>query len=141
MSINIIVVGGNVGKDPEVFHTQAGNTKLSFSLATSERWKDKSGEQMEETQWHNVVIWGNQATYFADKISKGMKVVVTGKMTYRKWQAEDGQARSMPEVAARNIEIPGLPGAGGGGGGGGYQNSNQGAPPPAPGGDEDDLPF
>ena len=99
-SLNKSIIIGHLGKDPEVRTMQNGNRAMSFSVATSETWKDKaSGERKERTEWHNIVIV-NQATIgFAEgALHKGSLVYVEGKLQTRKWQAKDGTDRYTTEI-------------------------------------------
>lgn len=100
--INKVILIGNLGKDPELKQLQGGQSVCSFSLATSESYKDKQGEWQEKTEWHNVTCWGLLAER-ADKLSKGEKVYIEGKITTRKWQDKDGNDRYSTEIVANSI--------------------------------------
>lgn len=99
-SLNKAMIIGNVGKDPEIKYTQDGTAKASFSLATSESWKDKNtGEKKEITDWHNIVLWGKVAEICAQYVKKGSKVYIEGKSKTRKWQdKETGQDKYITEI-------------------------------------------
>jgi single-strand DNA-binding protein len=99
-SVNRAVLIGRAGKDPEVRNTQSGGKVVSFSLATSESWKDRqSGERKQETQWHNVVIFDTRLADVAEKfIKKGSHVYVEGTIKNRKWTTKDGQDRYVTEI-------------------------------------------
>lgn len=103
-SVNRAIVVGNLGKDPEVNTSQGGNKIVSFSLATSDRWTDKSsGEKKERTEWHRVVIFGagenDGLAGVAEKfLKKGSKVYVSGKMQTRKWTDQGGVERYTTEI-------------------------------------------
>ena len=99
-SVNKAILVGNLGKDPEVKSFQNGGKVASFSLATSERWKDKStGEQKERTEWHNVTLSGEGLVGVAERyLKKGSKVYIEGSLRTRKWQDRDGQDRYTTEV-------------------------------------------
>ncbi|MCV9960788.1 single-stranded DNA-binding protein [Pararhizobium sp. BT-229] len=99
-SLNKVQLIGNLGSDPEIRRTQGGNPVASFSIATSETWRDRnSGERKEKTEWHNVVIWNEGLCKVAEQyLKKGSKVFVEGKMQTRKWQDKDGNDRHSTEV-------------------------------------------
>jgi single-strand DNA-binding protein len=99
-SLNKVMLIGNLGKDPEIRNTQAGDPIANFSVATSESWKDKqSGEKKEKTEWHNVVVFNpSLAKICGDYLKKGSKVYVEGAMKTRKWTDKDGNDRYSTEV-------------------------------------------
>lgn len=99
-SLNKVTLIGNVGRDPEIRRTQNGDAVVSFSLATSESWRDKAtGERKEKSEWHNVVIWNEHIGKVAEQyVKKGSKVYVEGQMQTRKWQDKDGIDRYSTEV-------------------------------------------
>lgn len=105
-SVNKVVLLGNVGKDPEVRSTQSGGQFCNFSIATSEKWKDKnSGEQRENTQWHNVVVFNdNLVTIIQKYIKKGSKIYVEGQLQTRKWQDQSGADRWSTEVVLKGFD-------------------------------------
>ena len=88
MSVNIVSLIGRVGKDPEVRHLDSGNTVANFSLATTETYKDKSGDKKEETQWHNCVAWGKTAEVAEKYVHKGDQLYVSGKLVYEQYEKE-----------------------------------------------------
>ena len=100
-SVNKVILVGNVGKDPEVKTFQNGGKIVEFSIATSERWNDKqSGEKKEKTEWHRVVVSGENLARVAENyIRKGSKVCVEGKLQTREWQDQAGQKRFTTEIA------------------------------------------
>lgn len=102
-SLNKVQLIGNLGKDPESRTMQNGGKVVSFSVATSESWKDKnSGERQERTQWHSVVIFNEQIGGVAEKyLKKGSKVYVEGQLETRKWQDKDGNEKYTTEVVLR----------------------------------------
>ena len=144
MSLNRVSVIGNLGKDPEVSYTQAGTARARFSVATSERYRDRtSGEDREETEWHNVVVWGKQAEVCGKHLTKGRQVYVEGKLRTRSWDDEKtGQKRYMTEVIANHvIFLGGLRGERGSttdGNAEGEPNGNVGGTPQA---GDSDIPF
>jgi single-strand DNA-binding protein len=99
-SVNKVILIGRLGKDPEARHTNSGALVVSFSLATSETWRDKtSGERMERTEWHNVVIFNEPLGKIAEQyLKKGAAVYVEGKMRTREYTDRDGNARKSTEV-------------------------------------------
>lgn len=102
--VNEVTLIGNLGKDPETRAFDGGKV-LSFSVATTENWKDKnSGEWQQKTEWHNVSVFGGSVDYLADKLKKGMRVYVSGKITTRKWQDKSGQDRYTTSISARTVK-------------------------------------
>ncbi len=126
-SLNKVMLIGNLGKDPEVRSFQNGGKVCSFSLATSESWKDKtSGERREKTDWHNISIFNENLVRIAEQyLKKGSKVYLEGALQTRKWQDQSGNDRYTTEVVLQNfngtmvlLDGRGEGGSGGGGGGG-----------------------
>lgn len=98
-SLNQVSLIGRLGKDPEVRHTQGGKPIANFSLATSEAWKDKSGEKQERTEWHNIVIFNEGLASVVERyLHKGSQVYVQGQLRTRKWEDKDGATRYTTEV-------------------------------------------
>lgn len=104
-SVNKVILLGNVGKDPEIRNTQDGRPIANFSIATSERWRDKaSGEQKEKTEWHNVVVFNeNIAKVVEQYVKKGAKIYVEGQMQTRKWE-KDGVTHYSTEVVLKGFK-------------------------------------
>ena len=102
-SINKVIVLGNLGKDPEVRYSSAGDACANFSVATSEKWTDKNGEKKESTQWHNIVAWKKLAENCAQYLHKGSKVYVEGKLQTRKYTDKNGVDRWATEIIARDV--------------------------------------
>jgi single-strand DNA-binding protein len=98
---------GNIGKDPEIKTLQNGRKFVSFSLATSKRYRDNNGEQKEETQWHNIVIWGKNAETFENLgIGKGTQLYIEGEITNRSWTDQTtGQKRYTTEINVSSFQI------------------------------------
>lgn len=96
---------GNLGGDPEVRHLENGAAVAKFSLATNERYKDKSGEYQTITEWHDIIMWRGLAELAERLLTKGKMVYVEGKLTTRKWQDQQGQNRRTTEVVANNFQI------------------------------------
>ena len=123
--VNKVILVGNLGKDPESRSFANGGKVVSFSVATSENWKDKgSGERKEKTEWHNVSIFSEGLAGIAERyLKKGSKVYLEGQLETRKWQDQSGNDRYTTDVVLRqfNSSLVLLDARGeGGGGGGGY---------------------
>lgn len=103
MSINLVILSGNLGKDADLRMTNGGTAKLTFSMATKERYKGKNGEQQEKTNWHNVVVWGQRAEKIHRLLVKGLLVTVQGKLETRSYEDKDGTKRYVTEVKADEI--------------------------------------
>lgn len=119
-SLNRVMLIGNVGQKPEIRSTQGGGRIANFSLATSERWKDRaSGEQKERTEWHRIVVFNEHLVPIVERyVDKGSKLMVEGKLQTRKWTGQDNIERYSTEIvlAAFGGQILLLDRAGGGGG-------------------------
>jgi len=96
--INKVILVGNLGKDPEIRYTSDGKPIANLTLATSETWKDKQGQQQEKTDWHRIVIFGKVAEIAGEYLRKGSQVYIEGKLQTRKWQDQSGQDRYTTEV-------------------------------------------
>ena len=127
-SLNKVMLIGNLGADPEVRSFQNGGRVCNLRIATSEQWKDKSGERQERTEWHTVAVFQEPAINFAEQyLRKGSKVYVEGQLQTRKWQDQQGNDRYTTEIAIRPFsgQLTSLDSPGGGvqrGGGGGDWN-------------------
>ncbi|MCI5158493.1 MAG: single-stranded DNA-binding protein [Candidatus Electrothrix sp. AUS1_2] len=131
--INKVILIGNLGADPELKYTQSGVPVATLSVATNERWKDKDGQQQEQTEWHRVIAWRQLAEICNQYLHKGSKVYVEGKLQTRKWQDPNGNDRYTTEIIARDIQFLTPKGESGGyGGSGGYDPGPE--PPPSSGG-------
>lgn len=118
MSINKVILVGNLGKDPELRYTASGVPVATFSLATSERYKDKSGDMQDKTEWHNIVAWRQLAEICGKYLHKGKQVYIEGKIQTRKYQDRDGNDRYITEIVADQMQMLGSRGEEGGGGAG-----------------------
>ncbi len=146
--INKVILIGNLGRDPETRYSQGGSPVTSFSVATSENWRDRqTGESQERTEWHNVVCFGRLAEIAGEYLRKGSKVYIEGSLRTSSWE-QDGQKRYRTEVMARDMQM--LDGRGGGGGGMDNQaptgfeprgSSNNAPTLPADDDFDDDIPF
>lgn len=105
--LNRATLIGNIGKDPEIKTLQNGRKFVSFSLATSKRYRDNNGEQKEDTQWHNIVIWGKTAETFENiGIVKGTQLYIEGEITNRSWTDQTtGQKRYTTEINVSSFQI------------------------------------
>ncbi|MEM9572175.1 MAG: single-stranded DNA-binding protein [Pseudomonadota bacterium] len=137
-SVNKVILVGNVGQDPEVRQFQNGGQVCSFSLATSENWKDKNtGERREKTEWHRISVFSEGLIRVVQSyVKKGSKLYIEGQLETRKWQDQNGQDRYSTEVVLRGFgaTLTMLDSRNGGGGGGyaqdsvAYGNQGQGGP-------------
>lgn len=106
-SVNKVIIVGNLGKDPEMKFMPNGKAACNFSVATTDKWKDKSGEQQERTEWHRIATFDKLAEICGEYLKKGSQVYVEGKLTTRKWQDKDGQDRYTTEVIADRMQMLG----------------------------------
>ena len=141
MSVNKVILVGNLGKDPEVRFTNSGSAVARLSVATSEVWNDRDGNRQERTEWHNVVVWGKQGESCGQYLAKGRQVYVEGSIRSRSYDDKSGNKRYVTEVVAQRVHFRG--------GGGATGLAKQAEPPPADeaqsgGGQppiDDDVPF
>jgi single-strand DNA-binding protein len=153
--VNKVILIGNLGRDPEVRSTPSGQSVASFTLATSRRWKDKNGQRQEQTEWHQIVVWGKQAEIAGQYLTKGKQIFLEGRLQTRSWDdRQTGEKRYRTEVVCDNFQMLGSRGGGGGGdfeqggampgGGGGGGSFDEGGFGGGGGGgdlDDDDIPF
>lgn len=111
-SINKVILIGNLGNDPEVRFTPGGQAVANFNIATNERWKDKSGQPQERTEWHRIVVWGRLAELCRDYLAKGRRVYIEGRLQTRKWEDKQGQTRYTTEIVAQVLQFLDSAGAG-----------------------------
>jgi single-strand DNA-binding protein len=164
-SVNKVILVGNLGRDPETRYTTGGEAVANISVATTDSWKDKSGEKQERTEWHRVAFFGKLAEIAGEYLKKGSQVYVEGRLQTRKWQDKDGQDKYTTEIIADRMQMLGSRGGGGasamgeppsdgergsgggsrpaGGGGGGGKSSGGGASGAKKNVDDldDDIPF
>lgn len=138
--INKVILLGNLGRDPEIQNFENGVKKASFSLATSETYKNKDGNKTTQTEWHNIVLWRGLAEIAEKYLVKGKQVYLEGKIRTRTWEDKEGKKRYTTEIIADNLLLLG----------GGREHAQGDMPPheeenihytepqPAP---DDDLPF
>ena len=150
--INKVILVGNLGNDPETRYAQSGSAITTISVATTENWKDKNGEQQERTEWHRVKFFGRLAEIAGDYLRKGSQVYIEGSLRTDKYTDKNGVERYTTDIIANEMQM--LGGKGGGeGGGGNYERGSRpapaqrrepaargSAPAPAAGG-FDDVPF
>ena len=103
-SLNKVFLIGNLGRDPEMRATQSGMSVANFTMATTEKWKDKAGQLQEKTEWHRIVVWGAQASFCERYLKKGRQVFVEGTLQTREWNDRDGNKRQTTEVKALRIQ-------------------------------------
>jgi single-strand DNA-binding protein len=161
-SVNKVILIGNLGKDPETRYLPSGDAVTNISVATTDTWKDKSGEKQEHTEWHRVAFFGKVAEIAGEYLKKGSPVYVEGRIRTRKWQDKEGNDKYSTEIVADRMQLLGgrggggepmmrepsaASGGGGGGGGGGSAGGGAGAKaaPARKGGGfdemDDDIPF
>jgi single-strand DNA-binding protein len=139
MSVNKIILIGNLGRDPEVRATASGLSVCDFSLATTERYQGRDGQNHEQTEWHNIVVWGKQADLCGQYLKKGRQIYVEGRITNREYEARDGSGkRQRTEIVAQRVQFLGGRPAVGADNGIADFNSGTEALPPA---EDDDIPF
>jgi len=103
--MNLVILIGHLGQEPEVKYTQDGTAVANFSIATNEKWKDKqTGEQREKTEWHRIVVWRRLAEICGEYLSKGQLVSITGKLQTRSWE-KDGVTRYVTEIVANDMKM------------------------------------
>jgi single-strand DNA-binding protein len=118
-SVNKVILVGNLGRDAELKFTPSGFPISSFSLATTDRRKDKDNNWQEKTEWHRIKLLGKQAESLQDYLKKGKQIYVEGRLETRSWDDKDGQKKYMTEIIADRIQLLGGRGDGSGGGRGG----------------------
>tara|TARA_Y100000992_G_C21109083_1_gene416383 strand:+ start:169 stop:576 length:408 start_codon:yes stop_codon:yes gene_type:complete len=107
--VNKVILLGNLGKDPEVRRLDDGRGVANFSLATSETYKNKSGEKVTNTEWHNIVLWSPLADIAENYLKKGSQVYIEGKIANRSYEDKDGVKKYISEVVGREITLLGRP--------------------------------
>jgi len=118
MAINKAILVGNLGKDPELRYTASGQAVATFSLATTEKFKNKGGEQQERTEWHNIVAWGPLAEICGKYLVKGKQIYVEGRIQSRTYDDREGNKRYITEIVISDMQmLGGRPSEEGGSGG------------------------
>ncbi len=148
--VNKVMLVGNLGRDPESRSLPSGQPVVNFSLATSRRYKDRDGNRKDETEWHNIVVFGKQAEIAAQYLTKGKQIFLEGRIQTRSWEDKDDKTKKhyRTEIICENFQMLGSKGDGGGGrgaaaaggaGGAGAEASYSGAESSDFG--DDDIPF
>jgi single-strand DNA-binding protein len=128
-SVNKVILVGNLGRDPEMRYMPSGDAIASFSVATTDTWKDKNGQKQERTEWHRISMFGKLAEIAGEYLKKGSSVYIEGRLQTRKWQDKEGNERQTTEIVADRMQMLG----GRSGGGNAYEfvdDMDQSAPPP-----------
>ncbi|MBD3216799.1 MAG: single-stranded DNA-binding protein [candidate division Zixibacteria bacterium] len=128
-SVNKAILIGNLGRDPELRYTPSGKAVASFSIATTEKWRDQNGEMQESTEWHNIVLWGRQAEIAKEYLAKGRPVYIEGRIQTRSYEDKNGVKKYMTEIVGQRMQFLGSRG----------DTSSDYTPPPPP--KDDDAPF
>ena len=147
--VNKVILVGNLGKDPEVRHLENGTAVANFPIATSESYKDKQGNRVDQTEWHNIVVWRKLAEIAESYLKKGSQIYLEGKLRTRSWEDPQGNKRYTTEVVADTFTMLGRKDDNNQGGGNTGANAyNQPANTPSTSNaannsvqEEDDLPF
>ena len=103
--VNKVILVGNLGKDPEVRHLEGGAVVANFPLATTESYKDKTGQRNEQTEWHNIVVWRGLAEIAEKYLKKGMTIYIEGKLRTRSWDDKEGHKRYTTEIVGDTFTI------------------------------------
>jgi len=111
-SVNKVILIGNLGADPETRYLPSGDAVTNIRIATTDTWKDKSGEKQEHTEWHRVAFFGKTAEIAGEYLKKGSPVYVEGRIRTRKWQDKEGQERYSTEIVADRMQLLGARGGG-----------------------------
>ncbi len=149
-SVNKVILIGNLGRDPEIRYLPSGDAVANLRIATTDKFKDRNGEQQEVTEWHSVAFFGKQAEICGQYLKKGSQIYVEGSLRTRKWQDKDGNDRYTTEIRGDRMQMLGSRGGGGGGGAADFDSPPpDNAPRGKPGGSgaggfsdmDDDIPF
>ncbi len=143
MSVNKVILLGNLGKDPDLRYTPSGKAVATFSLATNERWTSQDGQKQENTTWHNIVAWGKQAETMKEYLAKGQQVYIEGRIANRSYEDKEGNKKYVSEVVVQQFSFIGSKGSSGNGGGetAAAESTAETAPDAGSGQSDDDLPF
>ncbi len=107
MSVNKVILVGNLGRDPETKYTSSGQAVCKFSLATSETYKDRNGERQKRTEWHRIVVWAKLAEIAQQYLKKGSQIYLEGRIQSSEWTDKEGQKRTNHEIVATNFRMLG----------------------------------
>lgn len=106
-SVNKVILVGNLGRDPEMRYMPSGDALASFSIATTDNWKDKNGQKQERTEWHRISMFGKLAEIAGEYLKKGSSVYIEGRLQTRKWQDKEGNERQTTEIVADRMQMLG----------------------------------
>jgi single-strand DNA-binding protein len=107
-SVNKVILIGRLGRDPELKYTPSGAPVCNFSLATDSAWKDKTGEQKQQTEWHKIITWGKLAEICSQYLTKGKQIYIEGSIRSRQWDdKQTGQKRTAYEIVAQRMQMLG----------------------------------
>ena len=107
MSVNLVILVGNLGKDPVVSFTASGKAVAKFPLATSEVWNDAEDSRQERTEWHNIIVWGKQAESCGQYLAKGRQVYIEGQIRTRSYDDKEGVKKYITEITAQRVQFLG----------------------------------
>ena len=138
-SLNKVQLIGNLGQDPTVRYTKAGQAVASFSIATSEKYTNKAGEKVETTEWHRIVAWGKLGEICGEYLSKRKQVYIEGRLQTREWEDKDGGTKQTTEIVASTMTMLGQVGSQGAGPG--DSSSDSGASDSGDELEDEDIPF
>jgi single-strand DNA-binding protein len=110
VSVNRVILIGNLGRDPELRYTPSGQPVAKFPIATSEKWKDKDGQLQQRTDWHNIVAWGRQAEVCKEYLKKGSPIYIEGRIQSRSYDDKDGNRKYITEIVVNRIQMLGKKG-------------------------------
>jgi single-strand DNA-binding protein len=105
MNVNKVLLVGRLTRDPEIRTTATGQTVASISMATNRFWKDKNGQRQDQTEYHNVVLWGRLGEIAGQYLTKGQEAFIEGRMQTRKYTAKDGTEKRITEIVAENMQL------------------------------------
>lgn len=104
-SVNKVIILGNLGRDPELKYMPSGDAVCNFSIATTDTWKDRDGNQQEKTEWHNIVAFKRLAEICGEYLKKGKQVYIEGKLQTRSWEDKDGVKKYTTEIVANQMQM------------------------------------
>jgi single-strand DNA-binding protein len=140
--INKAILVGNLGRDPEIRYTASGMAVANFSIATTERWKDKNtGEMQDKTEWHKIVAWGKLGEICGEYLSKGRQVYIEGKIQTKQWEDKEGNKRYTTEIVANEMKMLGSKDSGTGQKSAGPAAVPEYSGPPLTEDKDDEIPF
>jgi single-strand DNA-binding protein len=140
-AVNKAIILGNLGRDPEVRYTSDGKAVTNFSVATTEKWKDRDGNSQERTEWHRVVVFDRLGEVCGEYLSKGSSVYVEGYLRTRSWDDREGNKRYTTEIVGRTVQFLSPRGESGRKGGGAPPAEDDFAYEEGAGLTDDDVPF